>query len=63
MIAPKGAGHTVRSQYQRGGGVPCLAAVARNPSGNAVEVALSYASTIGGAGRGDASAGWHQTAW
>jgi ketol-acid reductoisomerase len=48
MIAPKGAGHTVRSEYQRGGGVPCLVAVAQNPSGNALEVALSYASAIGG---------------
>jgi ketol-acid reductoisomerase len=37
MIAPKGPGHTVRSEYQRGGGVPCLVAVAQNPSGNALE--------------------------
>jgi ketol-acid reductoisomerase len=48
MIAPKGPGHTVRSEYQRGGGVPCLVAVDQNPSGNALEVALSYASAIGG---------------
>ncbi len=48
MIAPKGPGHTVRSEYQRGGGVPCLVAVAQNPSGNALEVALSYASAVGG---------------
>ncbi len=48
MIAPKGPGHTVRSEYQRGGGVPCLVAVAQNPSGNAQEIALSYASAIGG---------------
>ena len=48
MIAPKGPGHTVRSEYQRGGGVPCLVAVAQNASGNAHEVALSYASAIGG---------------
>ena len=48
MIAPKGPGHTVRSEYQRGGGVPCLVAVAQDPSGNAMEVALSYASAIGG---------------
>ena len=48
MIAPKGPGHTVRSEYQRGGGVPCLVAVLQNPSGNALEVALSYASAIGG---------------
>ncbi len=48
MIAPKGPGHTVRSEYQRGGGVPCLVAVSQNPSGNALEIALSYASAIGG---------------
>jgi ketol-acid reductoisomerase len=48
MIAPKGPGHTVRSEYQRGGGVPCLVAVSQDPSGNALEVALSYASAIGG---------------
>jgi ketol-acid reductoisomerase len=48
MIAPKGPGHTVRSEYQRGGGVPCLIAIAQNPSGNAMELGLSYASAIGG---------------
>jgi ketol-acid reductoisomerase len=48
MIAPKGPGHTVRSEYVRGGGVPCLVAVNQNPSGNALEIALSYASAIGG---------------
>jgi ketol-acid reductoisomerase len=48
MIAPKGPGHTVRSEYQRGGGVPCLVAIQQNPSGNALEIALSYASAIGG---------------
>jgi ketol-acid reductoisomerase len=48
MVAPKGPGHTVRSEYQKGGGVPCLVAVAQNPSGNALEIALSYASAIGG---------------
>ena len=48
MIAPKGPGHTVRSEYQKGGGVPCLVAVAQDPSGNAMEIALSYASAIGG---------------
>ncbi|MBI3708797.1 MAG: ketol-acid reductoisomerase [Proteobacteria bacterium] len=48
MIAPKGPGHTVRSEYQRGGGVPCLLAVHQNASGNAQEIALSYASAIGG---------------
>jgi ketol-acid reductoisomerase len=48
MIAPKGPGHTVRSEYVRGGGVPCLVAVEQNPSQNALEIALSYASAIGG---------------
>ncbi|HUC62693.1 MAG TPA: ketol-acid reductoisomerase [Alphaproteobacteria bacterium] len=48
MIAPKGPGHTVRSEYVRGGGVPCLVAIGQNPSGNALELALSYASAIGG---------------
>ena len=48
MIAPKGPGHTVRSEYARGGGVPCLVAVDQNPSGNALEIALSYAAAIGG---------------
>ncbi len=48
MIAPKGPGHTVRSEYLRGGGVPCLIAVQQNASGNAQEIGLSYASAIGG---------------
>jgi ketol-acid reductoisomerase len=48
MIAPKGPGHTVRGEYQKGGGVPCLVAVEQAPTGNALEVALSYASGIGG---------------
>jgi ketol-acid reductoisomerase len=48
MIAPKGPGHTVRSEYLRGGGVPCLVAVAQNSSGNALEIGLSYSSAIGG---------------
>ncbi len=48
MIAPKGPGHTVRSEYVRGGGVPCLVAVHQNASGNALEIGLSYASAIGG---------------
>jgi ketol-acid reductoisomerase len=48
MIAPKGPGHTVRSEYKRGGGVPCLLAVARDASGNAHELGLSYGSAIGG---------------
>lgn len=48
MIAPKGPGHTVRSTYTQGGGVPCLIAVHQDPSGRAKETALSYASAIGG---------------
>ena len=50
MVAPKGPGHTVRSEYQQGRGVPSLIAVYQNPSGDAREIALSYASAIG-AGR------------
>jgi ketol-acid reductoisomerase len=48
MVAPKGPGHTVRGEYQKGGGVPCLIAVAQDASGNAKEIALSYASGVGG---------------
>ncbi|WAC22098.1 ketol-acid reductoisomerase [Blastomonas sp. SL216] len=48
MIAPKGPGHTVRSEYVRGGGVPCLIAVERDVSGNAHDIALAYASGVGG---------------
>ena len=48
MIAPKGPGHTVRAEYQKGGGVPCLMAVQQDASGNAHDVCLSYASAIGG---------------
>ena len=48
MIAPKGPGHLVRSEFQKGGGVPCLMAVHQNGSGKARELALSYASAIGG---------------
>ena len=48
MIAPKGPGHTVRGEYQKGGGVPCLIAVHQDASGNAHDIALSYASGVGG---------------
>ena len=48
MIAPKGPGHTVRGEYLKGGGVPCLLAVHQDASGNAHDVGLSYASAIGG---------------
>lgn len=48
MIAPKGPGHTVRGEYLRGGGLPCLIAMHQDASGNAKDVALSYAAAIGG---------------
>ena len=48
MIAPKGPGHLVRSEYQKGGGVPCLMAIHQNSSGKARDLALSYATAIGG---------------
>jgi ketol-acid reductoisomerase len=48
MVAPKGPGHLVRSTYQKGGGVPCLIAVNQDASGKAKDIALSYASAVGG---------------
>jgi len=48
MVAPKGPGHTVRSEYERGAGVPCLLAVDRNATGAAFDIGLSYAAAIGG---------------
>jgi ketol-acid reductoisomerase len=48
MIAPKGPGHTVRGEFIKGGGVPCLVAVAQDKSGEALKIALSYASAVGG---------------
>lgn len=48
MVAPKGPGHTVRGEYQKGGGVPCLIAIAQDASGTAKDTALSYASAVGG---------------
>ncbi len=48
MMAPKGPGHTVRGEYVKGGGVPCLVAVDRDASGKALEIGLSYCSAIGG---------------
>ena len=48
MVAPKGPGHTVRGEYQKGGGVPCLVAVHQNASGQALDLGLAYASAIGG---------------
>ncbi|MCI5936533.1 MAG: ketol-acid reductoisomerase [Eubacterium sp.] len=52
MIAPKGPGHTVRSEYQAGKGVPCLIAVHQDATGKATEKALAYALAIGGARAG-----------
>ena len=48
MVAPKGPGHLVRSEYQKGGGVPCLMAVHKDSSGKARELAMSYACAVGG---------------
>jgi ketol-acid reductoisomerase len=48
MVAPKGPGHTVRGEYVKGGGVPCLIAVHQNATGNAMDLGLAYASAIGG---------------
>lgn len=52
MIAPKGPGHTVRSEYQAGKGVPCLVAVEQDATGDALDIALAYALGIGGARAG-----------
>ncbi len=49
MIAPKGPGHTVRSQYEEGRGVPCLIAVENDPSGDTFDIGLAYAAGVGGA--------------
>ncbi len=48
MVAPKGPGHTVRGEYAKGGGVPCLVAVAQDASGSARDLAMSYACAVGG---------------
>lgn len=48
LVAPKGPGHTVRGEYQKGGGVPCLFAIYQNADGNAENIALAYASGVGG---------------
>ena len=52
MVAPKGPGHLVRSEYTKGSGVPCLLAVHQDPSGDTTKVGLAYASAIGGARAG-----------
>src|SRR6266487_589196 len=48
MVAPKGPGHLVRSEYTKGSGVPCLLAVHQDPSGDTKQIGLAYASAIGG---------------
>lgn len=48
MVAPKGPGHTVRGEYTKGGGVPCLVAVHQDATSNAHDIALAYASGVGG---------------
>jgi hypothetical protein len=54
MIAPKGPGHLVRAEYERGAGVPCLVAIHQDPSGGTLDLALSYGAAIGGGrDRGD----------
>ena len=52
MVAPKGPGHLVRSEYTKGTGVPCLLAIHQDPSGDTAKVGLAYASAIGGARAG-----------
>lgn len=52
MVAPKGPGHTVRSQYEEGKGVPCLVTAYQDPSGDTFDIALAYAAGIGGARAG-----------
>jgi ketol-acid reductoisomerase len=49
MVAPKGPGHLVRSEFEKGRGVPCLLAIQQNPSGDTKDIGLAYASAIGGA--------------
>jgi ketol-acid reductoisomerase len=48
MVAPKGPGHTVRSEFERGGGVPCLLAIDQDASGNAFDIAMAWAIGVGG---------------
>ncbi|MCC6581641.1 MAG: ketol-acid reductoisomerase [Phycisphaeraceae bacterium] len=52
MVAPKGPGHTVRSEYERGGGVPCLLAIHQDACGKAFDIAMAWAIGIGGARAG-----------
>ncbi len=48
MVAPKGPGHTVRSEFERGGGVPCLLAIDKDETGNAFDIAMAWAIGVGG---------------
>jgi ketol-acid reductoisomerase len=52
LVAPKGPGHLVRSEFEKGGGVPCLLAIFQNPTGKAKEIGLAWARGIGGARSG-----------
>jgi ketol-acid reductoisomerase len=52
LVAPKGPGHLVRSEYEKGGGVPCLLAIHQNPTGNARATGLAWANGVGGARSG-----------
>ena len=60
MVAPKGPGHTVRGEYLKGGGVPCLIAIHQDASGNAHDLGLSYASAIGGGRAGIIETNFHE---
>ena len=51
LVAPKGPGHLVRSEFEKGGGVPCLLAIFQNASGKAKDIGLAWANGIGGAAR------------
>jgi len=63
MMAPKGPGHTVRGEYTKGGGVPCLVAVHQDASGNALAIGQSYCSAIGGGRSGIIETNFRQGSW
>ena len=63
MIAPKGPGHLVRTEYQKGGGVPCLMAVHKDSTGKAKDLALSYASAVGGGRSGIIETTFNDESW
>jgi ketol-acid reductoisomerase len=62
-MAPKGPGHTVRGEYTKGGGVPCLVAVDNDASGKALEIGLSYCSAIGGGRSGIIETNFRGSEW